>query len=80
MEALRKGMEIWENNTCVKFVKRTDQSRYAHIYYGSSGWVERQNMPKMANYWEEFCGSRGEAQGARGARTAGGPKIFGGPP
>jgi len=37
MEALRKAMEIWENNTCVKFVKRTTESRYAYIYYGSSG-------------------------------------------
>ena len=47
MEALRKAMEIWENNTCVKFVKRTTESRYAYIYYGSTGWVIRQNTSSM---------------------------------
>jgi len=37
MKALRKGMEIWENNTCVKFVNRTTEFQYAFIYYGSTG-------------------------------------------
>ena len=37
LEALRKGMETWENNTCVKFVKRTNELRYARIFYGSKG-------------------------------------------
>lgn len=35
MEVLRVAMEIWENTTCVKFVKRTYERRYARILYGS---------------------------------------------
>ncbi|XP_078368704.1 uncharacterized protein LOC144652532 isoform X2 [Oculina patagonica] len=35
--ALREAMEIWETNTCVKFVKRTTEFRYAIIYHGASG-------------------------------------------
>lgn len=37
MEALRKAIEIWENNTCVRFIPRTNQYRYAYIYYGPKG-------------------------------------------
>ena len=37
MEALRRAIEIWENNTCVRFIPRTNQHRYAYIYYGPKG-------------------------------------------
>lgn len=39
IEVLFEAMKIWERVTCVKFVKRTTESRYAIIYYGSSGYV-----------------------------------------
>ncbi|XP_058959559.2 uncharacterized protein [Pocillopora verrucosa] len=37
IEVLFEAMKIWERATCIKFVKRTTESRYAIIFYGSSG-------------------------------------------
>lgn len=37
VEVLRKAMEIWQNISCVKFVERTNQTRFARIVYGSRG-------------------------------------------
>lgn len=39
IEVLFEAMKIWERATCIKFVKRTTESRYAIIFYGSSGYV-----------------------------------------
>jgi len=32
---IEKAMRHWESETCIKFVKRTQQADYLHIYQGN---------------------------------------------
>lgn len=34
VEATKKAMAIWEKNTCIRFVKRTNEKNYLELFRG----------------------------------------------